>query len=477
MGLDNRPQARAHFRRTAAPVPRDAAPPPVSNVSYAPITVARLYGFPPGTGAGQAIGLIELGGGTRADDLTAYFATFGLTAPKMVTVSVDKGLDQATGSVDGPDGEVMLDVEVAGAVAPGATLVTYFTPNTSAGFIDAVSTAVHDAVNKPSVISISWGSAECNWTGQAMQAMDEAFQAAAAMGVTICVAAGDHGSSDEVADGGNHVDFPASSPHVLACGGTSLQARSGMIVSETVWNDGAGHGATGGGISAVFERPVWQHGLAGTLTAGGTVPLNRRGVPDVSGDADPKTGYQVRVDSSNVIIGGTSAVAPLWAALIARLNEANPGRTAGFINPLLYKNRHALHDMVEGNNGTYAAAPGWDACTGLGSPKGGALAAVVGNHIKTSTNIPMKETKMTEKTHTHEVAKPDGVVFSGNNAIAQPDGVVFSGNSEIAAPNGVVFSGNSEIASPAGVVFSGNDEVATPNGVVFSGNDEPANHS
>src|SRR6185312_15336600 len=159
-------------------------------------------------------------------------------------------------------------------------------------FLDAITKAVHDDVNKPSVISISWGASESNWTAQAMTQYDQAFQAAAAMGVTICVASGDNGSSDGVPDGKAHVDFPASSPNVLACGGTKLLASGGTrISSEVVWNEGATTSATAG-----------------------------RGVPDVAGDADPSTGYEVRVDGENIVIGGTSAVAPLWAGLVALLN-------------------------------------------------------------------------------------------------------------------------------------------------------------
>jgi kumamolisin len=368
LGLDNRPAARAHFRHVKATA---AAP-----VSYTPLEVAALYGFPAGTGAGQAIGIIELGGGTKAADLKTYFKTLGLKAPKLVSVSVDQGKNHATGSADGPDGEVMLDVEVAGAIAPDATLVVYFAPNTDAGFLDAITTAIHDATHKSSVLSISWGGAESTYTAQSLTAFDQAFQDAAALGVTVCIAAGDNGSSDGT--GGNAVDFPASSPHVLACGGTSLRATGDKITAETVWNDGTQGGAGGGGISTAFPTvPAWQAGLSAALTAGGATKLNGRGVPDVAGDADPQTGYQVRVDGTDTVIGGTSAVAPLWAGLIARLNQAR-GAPVGFINPTLYGAAGAFNDITAGNNGTYAAAAGWDACTGLGSPKGAALASLLG---------------------------------------------------------------------------------------------------
>jgi len=155
----------------------------------------------------------------------------------------------------------MLDIEVVGAIAPQATIAVYFAPNTDAGFLDAVTTAIHDTANKPSVISISWGGPESSWTQQALTAFDSAFEAAAAVGITVCVASGDNGSSDGVADGADHVDFPASSPHALACGGTSLQVSGNAITVESVWNDGAQGGSGGGGVSASFALPPWQAGL------------------------------------------------------------------------------------------------------------------------------------------------------------------------------------------------------------------------
>ena len=373
LGLDNRPQARPHFRlfnKSAVPVrkKRIAAAAPVS---YTPLQVAALYGFPVGTGKGQCVAIIELGGGFRPEDLTQYFSGLKVGAPKVTAVSVDHGQNSPTGDANGADGEVMLDIEVVGSIAPAANIAVYFAPNTDAGFLDAVTTAIHDTTNKPSVISISWGSAESTWTAQAMTAMDEAFQAAAAMGVTVCVASGDNGSSDGVATGGDHVDFPASSPFALGCGGTSLHSSRQVIATETVWNDGAGGGASGGGVSNFFPVPVWQKSLTATQKNKSTA-LKNRGVPDVAGNADPETGYKVRIDGTSTVIGGTSAVAPLWAGLIARMNQA-AGPTAGFLNPMLYANPPLLRDITQGNNGDFAAASGWDACTGLGSPNGKAL--------------------------------------------------------------------------------------------------------
>lgn len=367
-GLDNRPQTEPHFLRhdpSRGLMPRAAA-------SFTPVDLARLYGFPTGLdGSRECIGIIELGGGYRPADLKTYFSGLGLPAPKIKTVLVDHGRNHPT-NASSADGEVMLDIEVAGAIAPKATIAVYFAPNTDQGFLDAVTTAVHDAIHKPSVISISWGSAEPHWTAQAMTQFDQAFQAAAAMGVTICVAAGDNGSSDGASDGKPHVDFPASSPNALGCGGTRLLASGSNISSEVVWNEGS-NSATGGGVSAFFGLPSYQAGAKVPPIAGGS--QTGRGVPDVAADADPATGYQIRVDGQNLVFGGTSAVAPLWAGLIALMNQ-KLGHPVGFINPLLYgslSGRGLLNDIARGNNGAYSARQGWDACTGWGSPNGSKL--------------------------------------------------------------------------------------------------------
>lgn len=387
LGLDNRPQARPHFRvrrprrrggsKSSQPQRSPSARPSLAAVSYLPTQVATLYNFPTASAQGECVAIIELGGGYRPQDLATYFAALGVAAPTVTTVSVDHAANQPTGNSDGPDGEVMLDIEVVGAVATGASIAVYFAPNTDAGFLDAVTTAVHDTVHKPSVISISWGGPESSWTAQAMSAMDQAFQAAAALGITVCVASGDGGSSDGVSGGAAHVDFPASSPFALACGGTSLRASRNRISSEVVWNDESNSGgAGGGGMSTHFPVPSWQQGLTATTATGGRTALAGRGVPDVAGDADPQTGYDVRIDGTNTVIGGTSAVAPLWAGLIALANALH-GRAVGYVNALLYAHPTALHDITQGNNGAFEATVGWDACTGLGSPIGRQVAGVI----------------------------------------------------------------------------------------------------
>jgi kumamolisin len=225
------------------------------------------------------------------------------------------------------------------------------------------------------VISISWGGPESSWTAQSLQAYDQAFQEAALLGVTVCCAAGDDGSSDGVGDGQAHVDFPASSPYVLACGGTQLEGSSGAISAEVVWNEGTMGGATGGGISEFFPVPTFQ-GTADVPPSVNPGGKSGRGVPDVAGDADPATGYQIRVDGRQLVFGGTSAVAPLWAGLTALITQ-HLGHPVGYLNPLLYSsqlaNAGAFHDITTGDNGAYQARQGWDPCTGVGSPDGAKL--------------------------------------------------------------------------------------------------------
>jgi kumamolisin len=403
LGLDDRPQARPHIRRARTMVPdtmvpdtmvpdtmvpdtmvpdteaperkkkqQDATPQPLTAVQ-----VASFYNFPPNTdGTGQTIAIIELGGGYTQQDLDTYFSGLGLATPSVTAVGVD-GASNSPGQQ--ADGEVELDIQVAGAVAPGAAQVVYFAPNTDAGFVDAISEAAH-ANPTPAVISISWGGPENSWSDQSRSSMDSALADAAVLGVTVTVAAGDNGSSDDPNNSNSvNVDFPASSPHALGCGGTQLigDTSTNTITSEVVWNEQANNeGAGGGGVSVVFPLPDYQANAGVPVSAdGGTAG---RGVPDVAGNADPTTGYLVIVDGQQQPIGGTSAVAPLWAGLIARLAQAT-GKQFGLMQPLLYAGitpgatTPGFNDIVDGNNGAYKAGPGWDACTGLGSPNGTAL--------------------------------------------------------------------------------------------------------
>jgi kumamolisin len=383
-GLDNRPFAHPHFRRLNGA--KDA-----SFKGFAPPEIASLYGFPTGAdGAGQVIGIIELGGGFRASDLTAYFKQLNLPkAPTITAVSVDGGKN-APSTPQSADGEVMLDIEVAASIAPGAKIVVYFAAGTTdRDFLDAITQAVHDETNNPAVISISWGGPESSTTRSFQAAFDEVLQSAAALGITVTVASGDNGAADEGPnewDSLAHTDFPASSPFALACGATNIQVSKRKIVGESVWNQHAADteddsfGSSGGGVSDFFPVPSYQNAIR--IPADISTGKQGRGVPDVCADGDPASGYLVRVDGEEIPIGGTSAVAPLWAALIALVNQKMQ-RRSGFINPLLYANAEAMQDVTVGNNKVgaqnlgYSAATGWDPCTGLGSPNGTKLLAVL----------------------------------------------------------------------------------------------------
>jgi kumamolisin len=412
LGLDNRPQARFHSRYFTEKAGNIIAR--AISSSYTSPDLAKIYSFPNNNldGSNQCIAIVELGGGHRSSELSQYFSSIGVPNPKVISVGVDGGHNNPGVDV-GADGEVMLDIEVAGGVAPGARIVVYYAPNTDQGFLDAITKAIHDTINKPSVISISWGGPESNWTPQAMDAFNQAFSDAAAVGITVCCAAGDDGSSDErplpennfeIDDELAHVDFPASSPYVLACGGTKLEASDGTISKETVWNESNnGEGATGGGVSEVFPRPSYQEGLNIPPSVNGN-GFDGRGLPDVSGDADPVTGYKILVDGRNGVIGGTSAVAPLWAGLIALLNQ-KLGKPVGFINPLLYKRFGSdgiLRDITVGDNKVvnvkvkdngvvtikgYKAKQGWDPCTGWGSPDGEKLLNALQGEVTPSVKL------------------------------------------------------------------------------------------
>lgn len=336
------------------------------------VQVANAYGFPNATGKGQTIAIIELGGGFGQSDLNTYFRGLGLPTPFVRAVFVQGAQNEPGQDPTGADGEVLLDIEVAGAVAPSAKIVVYFAPNTDDGFLAAISTAVASDP-RPCAISISWGGPETSWSLSALRAYDQAFALARSKGIAVFCAAGDAGADDGTPK--PVADFPASSPNVIACGGTRLEIGDlGTWSSETVWDDGASS-ATGGGYSTTFPRPSWQPSTVGQF----------RGLPDISANADPESGYRVRVDGQDMVIGGTSAVAPLLAGLVARLAELVGGPVGNFVE-VAYANPSAFTDITTGDDEGYSASVGWDPASGLGSPVGAKLlAALTGN---TPTPVP-----------------------------------------------------------------------------------------
>ena len=386
LGLDNRPVAQPRIRRnghgghhhhhpTQPTQPTDpSATSAAASKTFTPLQVAALYGFPAGHGSSSYnIALIELGGGFNASQLSTYFSSLKVSpAPTVVAVSVD-GAKNTTGS--DADGEVQLDIEVAGAIANAATIAVYFAPNTDAGFLDAITQATHDTTYKPAVISISWGGPEDTWTSATMNSFDSALASAAVLGVSSFVASGDSGSTD--GETGTHVDFPASSPHATGCGGTTLTGSGTTISKEVVWN------GSGGGVSVQFALPTWQAKLKATTAKGVATTLAKRGVPDVAGNADPNSGYNVSVDGTAEVVGGTSAVAPLWAALTA-VQCAISNKRLGLVNPTLYANPTHMRDITSGNNTGFEATAGWDACTGLGSIRSTSLTATTSSSSSSS---------------------------------------------------------------------------------------------
>src|SRR6266581_4145516 len=330
LGLDNRPQASPHFRVHRPPKASHALTQQPAG-TFTPVQVAKLYDFPNADGTGQCIAIIELGGGFKSRDVQRYFkSTLNIKPPKVVAIAVDGAHNKPTGDPGGPDGEVMLDIEVAGAVAPKSTLAVYFAPNTDQGFYDGIAAAIHDTRYNASVISISWGGPESSWTQQSLDQFNTLLEDAATLGVTVCIASGDNGS-------------------------------------------------TGGGVSDFFPKPAYQANASVPPSANPSKFVGR-GVPDVSGDADPVTGYDVYVDGQASVIGGTSAVAPLWAGLTACINQTL-GKRVGALTSLLYSQvapvNGTFHDITTGNNGAYSAQIGWDACTGWGSPIGSAIASAL----------------------------------------------------------------------------------------------------
>lgn len=331
--------------------PRTAQP-----ASMTPRQVGEAYNFPLGvTGKGYVGGIIELGGGYKQAQVAAYFTRNGLPLPTFVSVPVAGGKNKQDGP-DGADGEVQLDMIVAGAIASAATFRVYFAPNTDAGFLAAIKQAIADGCDG---ISISWGQAESGWDAATMTAFESVIKAARAQGIPVFVAAGDSGSKDSTS--ANVVDFPASAPDSVGCGGTRLEINAdGSRASETVWNDSPTSSATGGGVSKQFPG---------------------RQVPDQAGNADPDSGYLIDIDGeTNVVIGGTSAVAPLSLGLHALLWELNGGKAFDYLN-LTVTNPQAFFDVTQGNNGGFRAGPGRDNNTGVGVPDGGLLAKAITSGI------------------------------------------------------------------------------------------------
>lgn len=354
---------------------------------WLPIQIAKHYGFPLDLdGSGQSVAIISLGGKIDRKELETDFKAMRVPMPTINLIDLP-GISAEQDKMG--TGETHLDIEVIGNICPKATINVYRGSNPT-GFAAAVNKAIDD---KNGVISISWGGDE--YEGADRTDLEEAFLKAQENNVTVCVATGDGGSANRrhwgeaigASDNLARVQYPASSPLVLACGGTELMVEDGKY-SEVVWNNSVHKGgSTGGGVSTVFNVPTWQNGLA--LKSANPQGKVGRTIPDVAGLAAYGYGqtadWKIFQDGQAVPNGGTSAVAPLWAAFLILVNEkriqANKG-TLGFINEHLYAMAHEMtlfNDITSGNNRPtadypgYDATEGFDACTGWGTPIGAAL--------------------------------------------------------------------------------------------------------
>lgn len=354
LGLDTYPIAKPYIQFQKSELT------PRINTGFTPTQLANLYNFPKDLdGTGQKIGIISLGGGYNPADIVTYLTQLGINSiPNIIDVSVDGGTNNITNNVSA-NTENILDIEVIVAIVPKAEIRVYFAPNSFQGFYNAVNKGISDNC---SIISISWGAPESLWSKPTMALYNSLFESASKKNITILAASGDNGSNDGTSQ--ITVDFPSSSPFIVACGGTTVTADNTFttITNEFVWNNNPLTSATGGGISSYFDKPQYQ-------TTPNLAITNKRGVPDISGNADPNTGYILYMDGNKIIIGGTSGVSPLWSGLLARINQSIK-KNVGFIHPIIYANPSACRDILLGNNGAYSASIGWDACSGNGSPNG-----------------------------------------------------------------------------------------------------------
>lgn len=390
LGLDQRRVARRRHVAAATHLK------PLSSAD-----LEKRYSFPPGAAENQHIGVAEFGGGVFPDEVSKFCQKQGRPVPTVQVVPVNlQALTPAQISQMPPQQqkdavdvsiEVMMDIEIIAGLCSGAKISVYFATFDQKGWVDLLDRVIAD---RPVTLSVSWGAPEDSpdWSTAARNAINSRLAAAAAQGITICISSGDDGSGDEMDDGRAHVDFPSSSPFVLSVGGTMLAHHANSTVEQT-WHQGTGvratgGGATGGGVSVFFPRPQWQNVHVQSLNPGS---IDGRVIPDIAALAGPPFYSLVLPDGSDNN-GGTSASAPLWASLIARINaKLPPAKQQRFLTPLLYQpgpngqsRGTTCHDITTGNNASvpqpgvgYHATAGFDAVTGWGVPNGAALLAAL----------------------------------------------------------------------------------------------------
>lgn len=417
----------------------EAAPISNNGAYYSPLQLASIYNFPTKSnsvtldGSGITIGILEFGGGYNMSDITRYLTQLGITAtPKIVNVSVSDG--NTVGSNNPSDTadsvDVVLDIEIVCAIVPNANIRVYFAPNTNGGMYYAY----YDAVvrDKCDIVSTSWGAYEYEFASSGLTPLMNSISSILNSNSTVVAASGDEGSTGDLSNISSlpkpipqyNVLFPASSPYVLACGGTKVISSDGInFGSEIVWNNGVVNGsdyATGGGVSMTFTTPSYQS----TLPTNIKNTLNgRRGLPDIAAHADPSNGYLIYGSNFGTaagwyVIGGTSAAASLWAGLLARIYQAT-GKKYGVINSTLYDiSSSSYHNITTGNNGNtanplYAAGTGWNFCTGWGSPNGVnlmnaliAASSAISTTTKPTTTVRPTTTRPPPTTRAPLITKP-----------------------------------------------------------------------
>lgn len=398
VGLDQRRVAK---RNTAAHA-HVAAP-------LGPADLENRYNFPPGDAANQKIAIAEFAVPLETegfvqlayfpDDVTSFCESQKRPVPNVTIVAVNitpltpaqvQALprQKAAAALDVTT-EVMMDVEIVASLCSGADISVYFATWDQKGWLDLIDRVTGD---RPVTLSISYGLAEDSpdWEPAVRNSIDEALQAAAMAGITVCVSAGDDGTNCDMPDSLAHVEFPGSSPFVLSVGGTMITG-DGAGQEEVVWFEPPGRrtnnggGATGGGVSAIFPRPPWQKVAIGSINGNGAI--QGRVVPDIAALAGPPL-YKFTFQGKSFPNGGTSASTPLWASLIARMNAALPAaKQQRFLAPILYQNQNGVAgptigaagctDIALGDNPSspepgrgYSAQKGFDAVTGWGVPNG-----------------------------------------------------------------------------------------------------------
>lgn len=440
VGLDNHAARRCYIRqkhaeeKSLATNAASQAHPSGPGGGYSPKDILTAYNLNgvQANGANQVIALFELGK-YQVSDINVYTQHFGLPAANLKNILVDGG---ASGGIDP---EVTLDIELALALAPQSQIYVYEGPNSDQGVLDTYNRIATDNIAKQ--VSTSWGMGEDGVSAQYFQAENAIFQQMAAQGQTIYAAAGDSGAYDDSSSQSLVVDDPGSQPYVVAVGGTRLTVdpSSGAYSNEVVWNDGAGQGAGGGGVSAYWPLPAWQKSVS-TLYS-----KTHRNVPDVALNADPETGYSIFYNGQWTTYGGTSCAAPLWAAFTACINQvrsASQKPVLGFANPLLYAigvgSSYAadFHDVTSGNNLFYSAGKGYDNATGWGTFNGANLFASLTNSLPQQLspvlNVAMKHNAPFQKggmgTYKIVVSNQGNGATSGNVTvnIALPNGLTCS---------------------------------------------------